>query len=93
MAIFDDKARQLDRFGVLLILISVTIALASVVNFARPFSDRGEEIGNLLATYSTSVMLLLAASASGVSRRWRALPSSSVAATRSSSTKDRPSSR
>lgn len=68
---FDDTSRHLDRFGILLILILVVIALSSVVDVADAYKVGTEEAGYLLLSYCTGAMLLLAAAASGVSRRWR----------------------
>ena len=68
--LFDDQSRYLDRFGLLLILVAAMIVIASLVHLPHE-SDVITNIGVMLLAIVTSLVLLLAIHASGVSRRWR----------------------
>ena len=68
--IFDDKSRYLDRFGLLLTLVSATIVLASLVHLPHE-SDVITNFGVMLLAAGGCLVLILAIHATGVSRRWR----------------------
>lgn len=68
--IFDDKSRYLDRFGLLLTLVSATIVLSSLVHLPHE-SDAITNFGVMLLAIVGSLVLVLAIHATGVSRRWR----------------------
>ena len=68
--VFDDLSRYLDRFGLLLALVSLTIVLSSLVHLPHE-SDVITNLGLILLASASCLMLLLAIHATGVSRRWR----------------------
>ncbi len=68
--VFDDLSRYLDRFGLLLALVSLTIVLSSLVHLPHE-SDVITNLGVILLASASCLMLLLAIHATGVSRRWR----------------------
>jgi hypothetical protein len=69
--LFDDDPRHLDRFGALLVLSSLAVAVNMLVDLEDPTSSWTNELGWLFVTVVTGATLVLAANASGVSLRWR----------------------
>lgn len=69
-ALFDDHSRYLDHFGLLLALTYATISIASLVNARQEFAGGVQGWGNLLFTVLGGLMVMLAARASGLARRW-----------------------
>lgn len=68
---FDDSSRHVDKFGLLLVLCVVTVTVTMLVNLADPTQSSFNEIGWVFVSLAGGATLIVAASASGVSRRWR----------------------
>lgn len=68
---FDDDPRHLDRFGALLVLTSLTVAVNMLIDLENPTENIWNEIGWIFVTIVSGATLILAANASGVSARWR----------------------
>jgi hypothetical protein len=70
-AIFDDKSRYLDRFGLLLVLVVMTVVILSLVDINQPDRRLTARLGSLVASSLVAVTLLLAFRSSGLARRWQ----------------------
>jgi len=68
---FDDKSRQLDRFGVLLMLVVASIVMLSLVDLYQPVDDVPAELISIAASTLVGATLVIAARASGVRHRWQ----------------------
>lgn len=68
---FDDDPRHLDRFGALLALSAITVVVNMLIDLEDPTEDLRNEIGWIFVTVVSGATLILAANASGVSKRWR----------------------
>lgn len=73
VVLFDDKSRQLDRFGALLILVAASIVMLSLVDLYQPVDTLPAEFISIAASALVGATLLLATRASGLSRRWQTL--------------------
>ncbi len=71
VVLFDDRSRQLDRFGVLLILVAASIVMLSLVDLYQPVDNLPAEAISIAASMLVGATLLLAARASGLARRWQ----------------------
>lgn len=69
--VFDDRDRNLDRFGLLLLVTTLAVATLLLVDVGSNNDDLKSELGALLVTLCVGATLLLAQRASGVSRRYR----------------------
>ena len=72
-ALFDDRSRYVDRFGLLLGLTVITVIALSLVDLREPFGDAGSELGFAVVTVLAGSMFLIALRASGVAHRWQTL--------------------
>ena len=72
-ALFDDRSRYVDRFGLLLALTVTTVIALSLVDLREPFGDAGSELGFAVVTVLAGSMFLIALRASGVAHRWQTL--------------------
>lgn len=72
---FFDEAdtRHLDRFGALLVLTCLSVAVNMLIDLEDPTSSWTNEVGWIFVTVVTGATLVLAANASGVARRWRTI--------------------
>ncbi|MDP2012665.1 MAG: ion channel [Actinomycetota bacterium] len=70
-ALFDDASPQLDRFGLLLVLVVASIVMLSLVDLYHPADALPERLVPVGATVLVGATLLLAARASGVAKRWQ----------------------
>ena len=71
LVIFDDKSAQLDRFGVLFLLVVASIVMLSLVDLHQNVDDKPAELISVGASILVGGTLLLAARASGLARRWQ----------------------
>jgi hypothetical protein len=69
--VFDDDARHVDRFGLLLLTTIAAIVVLSLVDLAPASSPDKTNFGNAVVTFFVGAMVLLAMRASGVASRWR----------------------
>ena len=69
--LFDDESPQVDRFGLLLVVTVGAIVVMSLFNLQPEEGGGDAYVGNAVVTFFTGAMAMLAARASGVSRRWR----------------------
>ncbi|MEI6362419.1 MAG: ion channel [Actinomycetes bacterium] len=70
--IFDDQgSRYLDRFGLLLVLVVLTVVILSLVDINEADMQLKARIGSVAASSLVAVTLLLAFRASGLARRWQ----------------------
>jgi hypothetical protein len=77
--LFDDDPRYTDRFGLLLILTTVSVTVLSLVDVDTPVSDFRSELGWITVTVVVGLTLLVALRASGVRRRMRVIADAVVA--------------
>src|SRR5262245_18033203 len=78
---FDDRSRNLDRFGLLLATTIATIVVLSLVDLRPDDAGRASRIGNAVVTGFAGLTVVAACGASGVSRRYRRIAYFVVAAT------------
>ncbi len=69
-AVFDDRSRQLDHFGRLLLVTIAAIVTLFLFDLRSPAGDLSGDATVVVVTVFVGAMLLLALRASGVSRRW-----------------------
>lgn len=70
-ALFDEHSPHLDRFGLLLLTIVVSVVVLSLVDIAPEDADVKSGLAGIVIAFTVSAMLVLAVRASGVRRRWR----------------------
>lgn len=68
---FGDDDRYLDRFGLLLVLTSVSVAVLALIDLDDPNESLRSEVGWLMVSFSVGFSLLVALRASGVTKRWQ----------------------
>ncbi|MDO8732256.1 MAG: potassium channel family protein [Actinomycetota bacterium] len=71
IVVFDDKSRQLDRFGILFLLIAASIVMLSLVDLYEPVDDLLAECVSIGASVLVGATLLLASRASGLAKHWQ----------------------
>jgi hypothetical protein len=71
--VFDDKSRFLDRFGLLLALTVVAVAILGLVDLSQAQHDALPRLGSVVSSMLVAATLLLALRASGLSSRWQRL--------------------
>lgn len=69
--VFEDDARYVDRFGLLLVITALAVVTLSLVNLDAVQSNNSAAIGAVLVTLFVGATLLLALRASGVARRYQ----------------------
>ena len=67
---FDDASRDVDRFGLLLVVTVVSIVMLALVNLDGLDGGLAPQIWVIVTTVLVSSTLLLALRASGISQRW-----------------------
>ena len=70
-ALFDDHSPHLDRFGLLLLTIVVSLVVLSLVDIAPEDANVRSGLAGIVIAFTVSAMLMLAVRASGVRRTWR----------------------
>lgn len=70
-ALFDDHSPHLDRFGLLLLTIVISLVVLSLVHIAPEDANVRSGIAGIVIAFTVSAMLVLAVRASGVRRRWK----------------------
>ena len=70
-AFFDDDPRHLDRFGALLVLTVIAVAVNMLFDIEDPTESSINELAWIVVTIITGATLMLCANASGVAPRWR----------------------
>jgi hypothetical protein len=68
-SLFDEESRWLDRFGLVLLLTVVSLALLSLVDLSRPADDRSQQAILILTNLLVGATLLLCLRAAGLRRR------------------------
>lgn len=68
--LFDDKSRYLDRFGVQLGLVVITVVILALVDLSEPESQFRARVGIVGGFVLVVLTLLLSLRASGVANRW-----------------------
>jgi hypothetical protein len=71
LVVFDDRSRYVDRFGLLLSMIILTIVILALFDVTSPERHLGSRIGSLVAAVLVGATLLLALRASGLAHRWQ----------------------
>jgi len=66
IVLFDDKSRQLDRFGALLFLIVFSIVMLSLIDLYQPVDDLPAELFSIASSALVGATLMMAGRASGV---------------------------
>lgn len=69
--IFDDQARYLDRFGLLLLVTALAVITLSLIDVGGSRDDPASAVGQLIVSIFVGATLLLALQASGVRRRYQ----------------------
>jgi hypothetical protein len=69
--LFDDTSRDVDRFGLLLLIGGLAVVTLSLVDLKRGPRDWQAEIGTILVSLFVGATMLLSLRASGVTRRFR----------------------
>lgn len=69
--VFDDKSKLVDRFGILLLLVVLTICILSLVDLTEVASKPMARMGTLVASFLVGATLLLALRSAGLANRWR----------------------
>lgn len=69
--IFDDEARYLDRFGLLLLVTTIAVVTLALIDLGEARDDLASALGQLTVSVFVGGTLLLALQASGVRRRYR----------------------
>ncbi|WP_407320161.1 potassium channel family protein [Isoptericola halotolerans] len=67
----DPRSRWVDRFGLLLVLVALTVALLSLVDIRGATGQVSAQIAGLVTTLTVGATLGLALRASGLRTRWR----------------------
>jgi hypothetical protein len=67
----DPRSRWIDRFGLLLVLVALTVALLSLVDIRGEAGRVSAQIAGLVTTLTVGATLGLALRASGLRTRWR----------------------
>ncbi|MCK0117520.1 ion channel [Isoptericola sp. S6320L] len=67
----DPRSRWVDRFGLLLVLAALTVALLSLVDLHTGPAAVGAQVAGLVTTLTVGATLALALRASGLRARWR----------------------
>jgi hypothetical protein len=68
---FGDDGRYLDRFGLLLVLTSISVAVLVLIDLDDPNESLRSEVGWIMVSFSVGFSLLVALRASGVTDRWQ----------------------
>jgi hypothetical protein len=68
--VFSDKGKYLDRFGILLVLTSISVSVLALVDLDDPNEKVNSEIGWLVVSFTVGFSLLVALRASGVRERF-----------------------
>lgn len=68
--LFDDKARYLDRFGVQLLLVILTVVILALLDLSEPETQVRARAGIIFGFILVVITLLLALRASGMANRW-----------------------
>ncbi len=71
VALFDEHSPHLDRFGLLLANIVVSLIVLSLVDIAPEDANVRSGLAGIVIAFTVSAMLALAVRAAGVRRRWR----------------------
>jgi len=71
LRIFDDEARYLDRFGLLLLVTAIAVITLSLIDVGRSRDDLASAVAQLTVTIFVGATLLLALQASGVRPRFQ----------------------
>jgi hypothetical protein len=71
LVVFDDRSRYVDRFGLLLSMIILTIVILALFDVTSPERHLGSRVGSLVAAVLVGSTLLLALRASGLAHRWQ----------------------
>ena len=69
--LFGGDNKYLDRFGLLLVLTSISVAVLALIDLDDPNESLRSEIGWLIVSFSVGLSLLVALRASGVTNRWQ----------------------
>jgi hypothetical protein len=69
--LFGDDNKYLDRFGFLLVLTSISVAVLALIGLDDPNESLRSEVGWLIVSFSIGFSLLVALRASGVANRWQ----------------------
>jgi hypothetical protein len=77
-ALFDDKSRYLDRFGLLLILAVLTVALLSLIDLNETNRQLNARLSSAVASSLVAATLLLSFRASGLAHRWQRIADATV---------------
>ena len=67
----DHRNKYLDRFGILLVLTSISVSVLSLIDLDDPAENARSEFGWLVVSFSVGFSLLVALRASGVTKRWQ----------------------
>jgi hypothetical protein len=78
--LFGDDNRYLDRFGLLLVLTSISVAVLVLIDLNDPNQSLRSELGWLIVSFSVGLSLLVALRASGVANRWQRIANAFIAA-------------
>ncbi len=68
--LFGDDSRYLDRFGLLLVLTTISVSVLALVDLDDPNENLWSEFGWLIVSFSVGFSLLVALRTSGLTRRW-----------------------
>jgi hypothetical protein len=68
--LFGDNSRYLDRFGLLLVLTTISVSVLVLVDLDDPNESVRSELGWLAVSFSVAFSFLVALRASGVTSRW-----------------------
>lgn len=66
MKLFDDSGKRLDRFGLVLLLTTLSVTLASVIDLDQPTETTSRAVGWIITTLIVGMTLVLSLNASGV---------------------------
>ena len=69
--IFDDHAKYLDRFGLLLLVTTLAVITLSLIDIGEARDDLASSVAQLIVSIFVGATLLLALLASGVRRRYQ----------------------
>jgi len=67
----DRRSKYLDRFGILLVLTSISVSVLALIDLDDPGENARSELGWLIVSFSVGFSLLVALRASGVTKRWQ----------------------
>jgi hypothetical protein len=71
--VFDDEARYLDRFGLLLLATTVAVVTLALIDIGEARDDVASALGQFIVSIFVGATLLLALQASGVRHRYQIL--------------------